>query len=56
MMQIKTQIVDGKKRIIVIKTASGISMENEIVLKIMGTGWTYDDVLVNKIIRKENLK
>ena len=56
MMQIKTQIVEGKKRIIVIKTASGMDMANEIVLKIMGIGWKYDDVLLDKIIRKGDLK
>ncbi|MEW9093985.1 MAG: hypothetical protein AB2417_02785 [Clostridiaceae bacterium] len=40
-MQIRTELIDGKKRIIVTKEASGIDKTKEAVLKVMGPGWEY---------------
>lgn len=42
-MQIRKELVDGKKRIIVIKEASGVDKTKEAVLRVMGPGWKYKD-------------
>lgn len=42
-MQIRTELVDGKKRIIVIKEVSGVDKTKEAVLRVMGPGWKYKE-------------
>lgn len=42
-MQIRTELVSGKKRIIVIKEASGVDKTKEAVLRVMGPGWRYKE-------------
>lgn len=43
MMQIRSEIIDGKKRIVITRTTSGVDNTKEAVLKIMGKGWEYKD-------------
>lgn len=40
-MQIRSEIIDGKKRIVITRTTSGVDNTKEAVLKIMGKGWEY---------------
>lgn len=42
-MQARSEIIDGKKRIIIIRKSSGVDKTKEAVLKVMGPGWEYDD-------------
>ncbi|MBU3208581.1 hypothetical protein KPL28_02890 [Clostridium algidicarnis] len=40
-MNIKTEIINGKKRIIITNKASGVDKTKEAVLSVMGPGWEY---------------
>ncbi len=42
-MEIKTEITNGKKRIIITNKASGVDKTKEAVLLVMGPGWEYKD-------------
>lgn len=42
-MKIKTELVNGKKRLIITKEASGVDKTKEAVLKVMGPGWSYKE-------------
>lgn len=40
-MQIKTEIVDGKKRIIITRSVSGVDKVKEAMLAVMGPGYEF---------------
>jgi len=40
-MEIRTEIVRGKRRIIIIESSSGVDKTKEAVLKVMGKDWEY---------------
>lgn len=40
-IQIKSEIVYGGKRIFITRSASGVDKTREAVLKVMGPGWEY---------------
>lgn len=41
-LPVREEILDGKKRIIFIRKASGIDKRREAALRVLGEGWTYD--------------
>jgi hypothetical protein len=40
-MQIRTEIVNGKRKVIITRSASGIDRTREAVLSVMGKGYKY---------------
>ncbi|MCX7884276.1 MAG: hypothetical protein N2448_04515 [Caloramator sp.] len=41
-MKIKTEYVCGKKRVIIIREATGIDKTKEAILKVMGEDWEFN--------------
>lgn len=42
-MKVKSEIIDGKKRITIIKVSSGTDKTKEAVLSVMGPGYEYKE-------------
>lgn len=47
-MKVKSEIIDGKKRITIIKVSSGTDKTREAVLSVMGNGYRYEDCKKDK--------
>lgn len=43
MLEKRSEIIDGKKKIIITREASGVDKTKEAVLRVMGPGWRYKD-------------
>ncbi|KIE47127.1 hypothetical protein U732_1090 [Clostridium argentinense CDC 2741] len=44
-MQVKTEIINGRRRLIITKGVSGVDKTKEAVLAVMGSEWEYEDDL-----------
>jgi len=42
-LPVREEIIDGKKRIIFIREATGIDKRKEAALRVFGEGWIYDE-------------
>lgn len=47
-MKIRSEIIDGKKRIIIIRKVSGVDVSKKVVETIMGEGWKFEPHNGNK--------
>lgn len=43
MFQVRTQIVNGRNRVFITRGVSGVDKKKEVVLKIMGDNYEFDE-------------
>lgn len=55
-MQLRTEIVKGKRRIVIIRKASGKDNVKEAILAVMGPDFYFDDMTTTANKLKEELK
>ena len=42
-MQVRTELICGKRRVIITREASGVDKGKEAVIRVMGPGWKFED-------------